>query len=658
MSRPNDVQSVPIFGIAGKVYRDPAHQVEKRLLQRMLGCQVEKTPSGTGFKIQGGTGFGYRTFPTPAAAPAAAGQPAHNEDGSSLIVFHGSIFNARELRAELSNLGHTFRSDSQAEIPLHGFEQWGKAVALKLRGPFVFAVHDSRQGALFIARDRIGLKPMFYAHLKPGSPDEAILFASEVKSFLADPAFERRVDIMALNHYLTHQYVPHPLSIFSGAAKLPPGHWLTYEDGKITTERYWRLEYEPKREISEEEAVEESLAQADDAVRVRLAGAGSIGCHLSGGIDSSTLVALVRRHMSGELKTFSIGFREDKFNELPYARQVAQQFSTRHHEFVVEPSALECLGDLAWFFDEPMADSSGIPTYYLCKLTAEHVDIALNGDGGDESFAGYRRYGGFKAHSRYRLIPRPLRALADGNFALLTRIFPKSVKAELLSYANHTTLMSEEQLYTQWLVIFREYQKHCLLAPAHCSILQRPEADSEKMTADLLNLVPERAWIDRMTFSDISSYLPGALIPKVERMFSAFCLDGRAPFLDQQLMEFAAHLPVNLRFKNGKPKYLLKKAVLRFFPEEFLNRPKQGFGVPIGEWVRGELRPLAEEFLLSRQAQARGFFNPAYVRRMLDQQISCSQDHASRIWALMVLEAWCRTFLDREDPLAGPRTFK
>jgi asparagine synthase (glutamine-hydrolysing) len=658
MSMFDKAQSVPVFGIAGKVYRNPSHRIEEGLLQRMLGCEAEVPPQGAVFKIRGGTGFGYRTFPTPAAAPAAAGQPAQNENGSALIVFHGSIFNARELRAELSGLGHTFRSDSQAEVALHGFEQWDKSVALKLRGPFVFAVHDSSQRALFIARDRIGLKPMFYAHLKPGTEDEALLFASEVKSFLADPSFERRINIIALNHYLTYQYVPHPFSIFSQAAKLPPGHWLIYKDGKVSLERYWQLQYEPKRQISEEEAVEESLAQADDAVRLRVAEGGSIGCHLSGGIDSSTVVALARRHISGELKTFSIGFREDRFNELPYARLVASQFNTNHTEFIVEPSALECLGDLAWFFDEPMADSSGIPTYYLCKLTAGNVDIALNGDGGDESFAGYARYGGFISHGMYRKIPRPLRVLAGVPFALLFHMFPQSAKAERLFHGNRTTLMSEEQLYLQWMIVFREYQKRSLLAAEHRSLLRQAEADSEKMTLDLMNSVPQRAWIDRRTFSDISLYLPGALIPKVERMFSAFHIDGRAPFLDQQVMEFAAQLPADLRFKNGTLKYLLKKAVLRFFPEEFLTRPKQGFAVPIGQWVRGELRPLAEEFLLGKQAQSRGFFDYAYVRRMLDQHVCGSQDHGTRIWVLMVLEAWCRTFLDRDKPLAGPLKFR
>jgi asparagine synthase (glutamine-hydrolysing) len=658
MSNPNPAQPVAIFGIVGKAYRDPEHPIEQEHLYQMLGCREGTMPPGASFKIRGGTGFGFRTFPTPTAVLAASAQPSHNEDGSALIVFHGSIFNARELRAELSGLGHTFQSDSLAEIALHGFEQWRESVALKLRGPFAFAVHDSKRGALSIVRDRIGLKPMFYAHLKPGAPDEAFLFASEVKSFLADPVFERRVNMMALNHYLTFQYVPHPLSIFEGAAKLPPGHFLTYQAGKIEIERYWELQYEPKREISEEEAVEETLAQADDAVRVRIADGGSIGCHLSGGIDSSTIVALVRRHMTGDLKTFSIGFREEKFNELPYARQVAQQFSTIHNEFVVAPNALECLGDLAWFFDEPMADSSGIPTYYLCKMTAEHVDIALNGDGGDESFAGYARYGGFREWAGYKKIPRLLRAIADRPFTLLPRLFPGSTKAELLPYVNHATLMSREELYTQSLIIFREYQKHRLLAPAHRTILKQLEGNSEKMKVDIMNSVPERAWIDRMTYSDISQYLPGALIPKVERMFSAFHLDGRAPFLDQQVMEFAAHLPANLRFKNGTLKYLLKKAALRHFSEEFLNRPKQGFGVPVGGWIRGELRPLAEELLLSRQSQCRGFFEPAYLRRLLHQHAERTIDHAERIWALMILETWCRTFIDRENPLAGPVSFK
>ena len=657
MLNPNPAQAVAIFGIAGKVYRDPERRVDEGPIRQMLGCREDGLPPGASFKIHGNAGLGFRTFPTQAAAPAAATQPACNENGSLTMVFHGSIFNAHELRLELTGNGHIFRSDSDAEIALHGFEQWGQSVALKLRGPFVFAMHDSLKNSLFIARDRIGLKPMFYAHVRPGAPDEALLFASEVKSLLADPSYERSVSIMALSHYLTYQYVPHPFSIFEKAAKLPPGHVLTYQNGKVATERYWQLQYEPKRIISEEEAVEESLAQASDAVRVRLAEGAAIGCHLSGGIDSSTVVALVRQHLSGELKTFSIGFREEKFNELPYARQVAQQFETQHHEFVVEPSALECLGDLAWFYDEPMADSSGIATYYLCKLTAEHVDVALNGDGGDESFAGYARYAAAKAHGRYRRIPRPLRALADGPFALLARIFSESGKLERIFYGNRTTLMTDEQLYLQWLVIFREYQKRRLLAAGHRPILERIEADSEQMSLDLMNLVPGRARIDRMTFSDISLYLPGALIPKVERMFSAFCLDGRAPFLDQQMMEFAAHLPENLRFKNGTLKYLLKKAVLRFFPKEFLERPKQGFGVPIGAWVRGEMRPLAEEFLLGKRAQSRGFFDPAYLRRMLNQHISGSQDHSARIWTLIVMEAWCRTFLDRADPLSGPLKF-
>ncbi|MCX7019514.1 MAG: asparagine synthase (glutamine-hydrolyzing) [Candidatus Sumerlaeota bacterium] len=652
MADQSTVETVPVYGIAGKVCRNKDIEVDEAVVRGMLGCFSPEIPKGARFHTRAYLGFGCRTFSHPAAPPPD--QPVCNGDGSVVLVLHGRVFNAPDLKKQLAASGHAFVSGSEAEIVLRGYEEWGKGVAVKMRGVYVFAVCDARLGALHLVRDRIGMKPLFYAHLRPGAPDEALLFASEVKSFLADPAFVKRVDIMALNHYLAFQYVPHPRSIFEGARKLPPAHWLTYQDGNIEARRYWQLEYEPKRPIGDDEAVEESLALIDEAVRARLAAGGKIGCHLSGGVDSSTIVAIARRHVTGDLKTFSIGFREQEFNELPYARQVARQFATDHHEFIVRPNALECLGDLAWYFDEPMADSSGIATYYLCKLTREHVDVALNGDGGDESFAGYARYLGFRAFNRYRMIPRPLRAMADAPFAALARAFPGIAKAELLSYVNHATLMGDARLYTQTMVIFRGYQRRAILAPHHRGILSLPESDSEQMTVDLMNLVPGRAWIDRMTFSDISLYLPGALIPKVERMLSASCLEGHAPLLDQSIMEFAARLPAAVRFKNNTLKPVLKKAAATFFTGEFLNRPKTGFGVPIGEWVRGELRPLAEEFLLGDRARSRGFFDYDYVRRMLDQHIRGSQNHHYRIWELIMLETWCRTFLDRPNPLAGP----
>lgn len=643
----------PIFGIAGKVFRDKERQPEAVLIARMQGRDAagpfDPIP---GILARAPVAFGCRG----AEDTQSAGQPAANEDGSALIVFHGKIFNAGELVKELTALGHTIKTSSEAEAVLHGFEQWGKEVAAKLHGMFVFAVYDAKQHTVHICRDRIGKKPLFYAHIGKGRPDEALLFASEVKSMLADPDFERKIDPIALNHYLTYQYVPHPWSIFAQARKLLPGHWLTWRAGsEVETMRYWELQYEPKRAIGEKEAEEEAFAQIDESVRLRVISEQSTpGCALSGGVDSSTIVAMMRRHATGTLKTFSIGFREQTFNELPYARQVADQFQTEHHEFLVEPDALKCLGELAWHFDEPMADNSGIPTWYLSKLAREQVDTLFLGDGGDESFAGYARYAGIPAFKRYMKIPRPLRALADCPFALAAELVPGSAFLEMLSYGNHASLAGREKIYTQTMVMFRERDKRRLLAPGYRGLAAAPEGDSEKLTIDLMNKYPDRAWIDRMTYSDISLYLPGALIPKIERLFTAHRLEGRAPLLDQRVMEFAAKLPADIRFHGGKLKYLLKKLARRFFSGEFLDRPKTGFGVPVGDWVRGPLRPLAEELLLGQAARARGYFDAPYLRRLLDEHTQGRRRHDHRIWVLMIFEAWCRTFVDRQDPLAGP----
>lgn len=652
LSHAENTRRWAIHGIAGKINRDRDRAVEPGLLERMQGRAGDEPIARAGMIEHAPVALGFHAFPH--AAADASQQPAVNEDGLLSLVFTGRIFNAAALCRELAGLGHTFRRESEAEAILHGFEQWGNDVTHHLRGPFAIAIYDRRHHVVHLLRDRIGGKPLYYAHLRRGAPDECLVFASDLKSLLAEPLFERRVDIAALSHYLTYQHVPHPWSIFEQARKVPPGSRVAWADGEIRVEPYWELRYEPKVTLTEEDAIDEALARIDDAIHVCVEGAGPIGCFLSGGTDSSTVVALARRHIPGDLKTFSIGFREQEFNELPFARKVAEQYSTQHVELVVEPDALECLGELAWHFGEPMADMSAIPTWYASKLAREHVATALNGDGGDESFAGYSRYQGFRAFNNYRRIPRPLRVLADAPFAAAAHLFSGSAKAELLSYVNHASIQSDEKLYTQTMVIFREYQKRAALAERHRGVMAGPGGDSEKLTVDLMTRHPGRAWLDRMTFSDISFYLPGALIPKVERTANGVCLDLRAPLLDQRVMEFAATLPPDLRFRGGTLKYLMKKAIAPLFEPGFHNRPKMGFGVPIGEWIRGAMRPLAEEYLLGEHARARGFFDHAYVRRMLNQHLAGAQNHHHRIWVLIMLEAWCRTFLDRQDPLAGP----
>jgi asparagine synthase (glutamine-hydrolysing) len=580
-----------------------------------------------------------------------------NEDGTVAIVFNGEIYNYLDLRDELVAAGHVFATRSDTETILHGYEQWGTDVAARLRGMFAFAVFDSKANGLYLARDRAGKKPLHYAHVRAGAPDEALLFASELKSLLAEPAVDRSVDMEAVNHYLTYQYVPDPWTIYRGARKLPPGHWLEWRAGRVRIERYWRIEHEPKRALTEDQALEETEAQIDDAVRVRLMSEVPLGCFLSGGIDSSTVVAFMRRHIAGDLKTFSIGFDEEKFNELPYARQVARQFETHHEEFIVKPSALECLGALAWHYDEPFADSSAIPTYYLSRMTRQFVTVALNGDGGDESFAGYRRYAGIPQIERYRRIPAALRQAAQGTLDALAAASPDTQRLSKLAFVNRASLMDDDRLYVESMVIFREHQKRLLLAPEHRPLLNELSADSEGLTVQAMGAGGARALVDRMMAGDIALYLPGALLPKVDRATMAHSLEGRSPFLDVKVMEFAAHLPAKVKFPERRTKHLLKRLAGKFFPDDFLNRPKMGFGVPVGSWFRSELKDFTRDFLLGETARARGFFDHAYVGQLVREHVDGAADHSHRLWALMMFEAWARTFVDRSDPLAGPIDF-
>lgn len=639
-------------GIVGKVYLDPNRPVEPEIIERMKQCIVHRGPDDHGTHIQKNVGFGFQRL---SIIDLATGhQPMLNEDGTVAIVFNGEIYNFLELRKQLLAFGHKFRTRSDTEVILHGYEEWGHNVTTRLRGMFAFAIFDTKTQTLLLARDRVGKKPLYYAIVEPGTKREALVFASELKCLLAEPTFSREVDLVALGHYLTYQYVPHPWSIFQQAKKVEPGNWVEWRNGRLRQERYWNLHYEPKRRVRLEEAIEQGVTLLDEAVKIRLMSEVPLGCFLSGGVDSSTVVAFMRRHVTGPLRTFSIGFEEEKFNELPYARQVAKQFETEHHEMIVRPDALECVARLAWHFDEPFADSSAIPTYYLAKMTRRHVVVALNGDGGDESFAGYVRYLGFPALRAYERIPRLLRRLWAYPLAVASRAFSSSAKLELWNYVNRVSLMPFESRYVQMMVIFRDYQKRELFLNRHRHRLNGPMADSEFLTeATMLNGTACEP-IDRMMFADVMLYLPGALLPKVDRTTMAVSLEGRSPLLDHILMEWAARLPADIKFPDGQLKYLLKQIAGRFFTDEFLNRPKQGFGVPIGLWFRTTLKGLLEDFLLSERSRNRGFFEPSYVKKIVDQHVSGAQNHAHRLWTLLMFEAWARTFLDRSDPLAGP----
>ena len=612
----------------------------------MTRCLVHRGPDDQGLHLSANVGLGHRRL---SIIDLAGGrQPIYNEDGTCCIVFNGEIYNFHELRRGLIERGHALRTHSDTETILHLYEEMGERCVEPLRGMFAFAIWNERAQELLLARDRVGKKPLFYA-----CDDQAIRFASELKSLLVDPAFRREIDLDALQDYLAFQYVPAPATIFRGARKLPPAHTLVWRRGQLSLRRYWQLPYEPKLALGEAEACEGLREELDEAVRLRLESEVPLGCLLSGGVDSSAVVAFMRRHVSGSLRTFSIGFDEASHNELPYARAVARQFDTVHEEFIVRPDAVAVLPRLVWHCDEPFSDSSALPTYYVAEITRRQVTVALNGDGGDESFAGYTRYLGHPLVRRWGMIPAPLRrALLRPALRAMGGVLPGQSKIEQAQYLNDFSLMSPDLAHIQFLLIFREYQRRALCAGplAERAARRRPE----ELLLRLYHDAGLREEIDRKLFTDVAAYLPGDLLVKMDRMTMAHGLEGRSPFLDHKLMEFAARLPGTMKLHDGTLKYILKKALEPILPGEILHRPKRGFGVPLAAWFRNELRTLTRDLLLSPEARGRGFFNPSAVEKLIDDHVSSRQNQHHRLWSLLSFELWCRTFLDRPNPADGP----
>jgi asparagine synthase (glutamine-hydrolysing) len=642
-------------GIVGKVYRNADRHVNPELIERMKRSIMHRGPDGEATYTRGNVGLGYQRLAI--IDLKTGGQPMFSEDGAVALVYNGEIYNFRELRTILEGLGHTFRTKSDTETVLHGYEQWGTEVVTHLRGMFAFAIWDGRQRRLFVARDRLGKKPLFYAHLKRGTPDESLVFGSELKALLADPDVAREVDLQALSHYLTYEYVPEPLSILKGVEKLNPAEWLTYRDGQVEKHCYWELRYDPKWDITEEHAIEETRARIEDAVRVRLVSDVPLGCFLSSGTDSSTVVAMTRRHITGPLKTFSAGVKSARHNEVPYCKQVAEHYGTDHHEFIIDDDPLPVLGLLAWHFDEPYGEMSAVPFYYLQKYTAEHVKVIMTGDGGDESFGGYERYKRFHAFDRTRRLPRALRALADAPLGALASALPNHTRLERLSYINRHSLLDDARLFVHNTVIFHHAQKRKLLATNHRALLEGPDGNSENLMYDVMTAMHPEALLDRMMRSDVVMNNPGVSFPKLDRLTMAHSTEARSPFFDHLLMEWVARMPIDIKFAGGNLKALLKKVRKGVVPAESGNRPKVGFGAPHNDWFNGVLKPVAAELLGETSVRERGLFDPKYVQLLLDDHTSRRQNNRHRLWTLLMFEAWCQTFLDRPEPLAGPVSF-
>jgi asparagine synthase (glutamine-hydrolysing) len=563
-------------------------------------------------------------------------QPVRNEDGALRAVFNGEIYNFRELRAELAARGHRFATSSDTEVIVHGYEEWGDGCFARLDGMFGIALWDARARVLTLARDRFGEKPLFYALEAHGGG--RLLFASELKSLLAVPGFRPPVDDVAVRDYVSFGYVPSPGSIFRGVLKLPPGHYLRYADGRLALHRYYQLDLAPKRLHDEREAEEELAGLLDQAVKSRLCSDVPFGAFLSGGLDSSVVVALMSRHLQHPVRTFSIGFREETHNELGDARRVARHLGTEHHELVVEPDAVETLHQLVWHLDEPFADASAVPTFLVAKLAREHVKMVLTGDGGDETFAGYDRYLRFLALERLG----PLRPLAGSAVTLAGRLVPSAHGYRLRRIGERLRLPFPES-YLSGLALTRADVAHQILGEA----VRPGSAGHYGGLAAAARASSGLGALDRCVAIDFASYLPDDILVKLDRTAMANSLEGRAPFLDHRLVAFAARLPAHLRVRGRRGKHLLRRAAARWLPPEVLAKRKKGFGIPLGRWFRGPLAPLAADLFGSRAFRDRGFLRPAAAHHYLDQHRRGHADYGELLWLMVSLELWARRYLDR-----------
>ncbi len=616
------------------------------LLPAMLRVLKHRGPDDMGSYEEPGVGLGMTRL---AIIDLAGGrQPMTNEDLSLQIVFNGEIYNYRELRRDLEAKGHRFRSQSDTEVILHLFEEEGERCVDHLRGMFAFVIWDARRRRLFLARDRMGKKPLYYWH-RGG----LFLFASEIKALLCHRAVSRALDCEAFHHYLAFGYTPADRSIFAEIAKLPPAHTGILSDGVLTLHRYWNLPH-GNPEISRPESFRDTAARVRhalrEAVRLRLESDVPLGVFLSGGIDSSAVVASMREVTGQRIATFSIGFGQaaPSYDELPYARMVAERFETDHHEEILEPKVSDLLPTIVHHFDEPFADSSAIPTFVVAQATAQHVKVALSGIGGDESFGGYPRYLGVRLSEAYGRLPHWLATFAGAAAVRFARDSETSVNwgdwVRRFVTGIHRPMPDR---YIGWVRFFGEADLARLATPA---LQEQWRKDVEVAHRDLFSTRGHADLMDGAFRIDLRTYLPDDLLVMADRMSMAHSLELRAPFCDHQVIEESLGLPPKVKIPGFRLKGFLKSAFADVLPREVLSHGKQGFMIPLGRWLRTDLRDMLGDLLAPERVRARGLFNPTVVEELKQEHLSGARSHSDRLWSLMILETWMRHYLDGSFP--------
>ncbi len=623
-------------GICG-IINFNSNPVEEKVLKKMTDELAHRGPDAQGFFFKNNVGLGHRRLSI--IDLKTGDQPIYNEDLTLSLVFNGEIYNFKQLRDDLQKKGHIFRSKCDAEVIVHLYEEYAYGCLDYLEGMFAFALWDGRSRKLFIARDRIGKKPLVYWQDK-----DRFAFSSELKSLLSAPFIKRGVDCNALNLYLSFRYVPGPWTMFENIKKLPPAHYMTVVDGQVNINRYWRLVHRIGQRQKVSKYKEGLLDMLDQAVAKRMISDVSLGVFLSGGIDSSAIVALMAKHSAEHLNTFSVGFANHLYNELDFASSVAVKFQTKHNQMIVRPNVLEVLPKITKYYGEPFADYSCIPTYYLAEFAARSVKVVLTGDGGDESFAGYYRYTACKMAEIFNLLPGFLtRSINSFVQNLYGSDDMRKINWQIKRFFKSLHYDPSDR-YLRWISSFNREEKEMLYNADFCELVDL-EQDSAVFESYYENK-NVRDFSDRTRQAEIESYLPYDLLVKTDIATMANSLEARSPFLDHKFMEFAATIPYDLKLHNFNNKYILKSAFKRILPREIINRKKQGFGLPVGEWFRGPLKEYILSILLDSSTLSRGYFNKNSVQAMIEEHMNGKVDNGHKIGTLLMLELWHREFMD------------
>ena len=625
-------------GITGIFDTRERRPIDRGLLERMNDSQFHRGPVEGGVHLEPGVGFGHRRL---SIIDLAGGlQPLFNEDHSVVLVFNGEIYNFHELMDELTARGHVFRTRCDTEVIVHGWEEWGEDVVHRLRGMFAFAIWDRNRQTFFMARDRVGIKPLFYSV----QDDGLLLFGSELKTVMQSPRVRREIDPRAVEDYFAYGYVPDPRTVYKSVHKLAPGYQLTWRHGAGAPhiKRYWDLEFNPRARASEADLAEEVRAALREAVQSHLETDVPLGAFLSGGVDSSAVVATMAGLMKDPVNSCSIAFDDPKFDESTYAREVAERYQTRHFSETVSSEDYGLLDTLAALYDEPYADSSAIPTYRVCELARKRVTVALSGDGGDENFAGYRRYRMMMGeHAVRSKIPDGLRQPV---FGLLGALYPKADWAPRVLRAKTTFESLARDLvggYFHGVSLLSDRARHQLLSERLRRELQGYRA--EDTMREHAQQAPTDDPLSLIQYLDFKTYLPGDILTKVDRASMAHALEVRVPLLDHKFVEFAASVPSSAKLHQGQGKHILKRSLEPMLSQDVLYRKKMGFSIPLGSWLRGPLHDQLRQAILNPALLDTGYFNPDYLRKMADEHRAGTQDHSVGLWTVLMFDAFLRT---------------